>query len=144
MPLATITPGQIAQAANYHVDENLYGAVGTTTKCNFFACDVVEQILQQTRPDLRTNSSGGTATANDQFDNLSASADWAKQGFSSDPQTKFTNSLTAANAGSLIVVAYKNPDASQSGHIAIIVPAAALEHSDTWGMDMPLLPKPAR
>lgn len=137
--MSGITPVQITTAAESHVDEASYGAVGTTTKCNFFARDVVEAILLQTRPDMRVNSTGGTARANDQFDNLNASSDWAKQDFSTSPSTKFLSAHNAANAGTLVVVAYKNPIAGESGHIAVIVPAGAMETSGSWGMMMPFI-----
>ena len=101
-----ITPDQITQAATSHVDESAYGAVGSTTKCNLFVRDVVEAILQQTRADLRVNSGGADARANDQFDNLKASTDWSSQNFSSDPASKFQAAFDAANAGTLVIVAY--------------------------------------
>jgi hypothetical protein len=142
--MPAITAAQITQAAQDHEDESVYGAVGTTTKCNFFVRDVVEALLQQSRPDMRLNSSAGVARANDQFDNLSSSADWSKQDFSSSPEMRLKDAHDAANAGTLVVVAYKNPTAGESGHIAVVVPASSIEHSSTWGMKMPFVAQAGR
>lgn len=137
--MASNTPDQITAAAQNHVNETDYGAEGTVTKCNFYARDVVEAILQQTRPDLRVNSSGGVARANDQFDNLLSSPDWVKQNFPLDAAGVFKKAHAAASGGTLVLVAYKNASAAESGHIAIIVPASTMEDSTTWGMKMPFV-----
>jgi len=126
----SFTAGDITSAAVSHVDETAYGAVGSVTKCNLYVQDVIEAISQQSRPEFH-------ALANDQFDNLTSSPDWDSKGFSAAPQAVLDNAFSDSNSGKLIVVAWKN--SGGSGHIAIIVPAAAKEASTAWGFDIPFI-----
>lgn len=131
--MPSFTPQAITQAVNDHINEVTYGAVDSVTKCNFFVRDVVESLLAASYPALH-------AKANDQFDALAAAtAEWSSLSFASDPGGKFTEALAAANSGNLVIVAYKNPDANSSGHIAIIVPSPGMEDSGAWAMKVPFI-----
>jgi hypothetical protein len=132
-----LTPDQITQATRDHEDEARYGAQGDVTKCNLFVCDVIESLLAQSRPELH-------GLANQQFDALSQSSDWSRRNFPNDLAGGFQQANAAANNGTIVVVAYKNPDPAQSGHIAIVVPSGGLEQSGTWAMPVPFIAQAGR
>jgi hypothetical protein len=122
---------EITQAVKDHENEKQYGAIDGETRCNFFVRDVVESLLQQTRPEFH-------ALANLQYDNLLASTDWLKLSFQDDMKGAFEKAQSAANDWRLVIVAYKNPTGGH-GHIAIAVPSAVMETSSKWGMEVPFI-----
>lgn len=128
--MSQFKPEDITNAVETHIDESKYGARDGMTFCNFFVRDVVEDLLQQTRPEFHEQS-------NIQFDNLSNSADWKAQSFSQDPSSVFSRIQDEVNAGQLAIVAYKNPTGDH-GHIAILVPSS-MENSSTWNMPVPFI-----
>ena len=127
-----VTAAQITQAAQDHVDEATYGQPnpGADTKCNFFVRDVVESLLLQSRPELH-------GTANEIADALAAQpGDWSATSLNVEPGGTtqiFADALGQVNNGSIIVVAYRNSNGAQHGHLAIIVPSNQLYNSGTWG-----------
>ena len=124
-------PDKITQTVKDFEDESKYGASNGQTRCNFFVCDVVESLLQQTRPEFH-------ALANIQYDNLLASPDWQEQNLKADIKGVFQKAQDATNQGEPVIVAYQNPTGGH-GHIAIVVPAAAMEQSSAWGMKVPFI-----
>ena len=129
--MAQFKPVDITKAVETHKDEDKYGAKDGKTFCNFFVRDVVEDLLQQTRPEFQGN-------ANTQFDNLSKSSDWKAQDFSQDPSGVFSRIHDQVNAGQLAIVAYKNPTGDH-GHIAVLVPSSSMEDSGAWKMPVPFI-----
>jgi hypothetical protein len=127
----SVTAQQITQAAEDHQNESTYGQLPSgDTQCNFFVRDVVESLLAQSRPELH-------GSANDIADALAAqSTNWAQTSLNVAPGDTagiFMSALAQVNAGTIIIVAYRSPDASQHGHLAIIVPSDQLYGSGTWG-----------
>jgi len=135
-------PGAITGFAEARASEPKYQASGNTTHCNEFLCDLVEDIIGGPCKALRNTDQSAAAFANDQCDQLKASADnatgWQAMAFAADPKAVFKAAQESANNGYLVVVAYKNPDAGSHGHVALVVPAAPpMFVSGTWGMGVP-------
>jgi hypothetical protein len=136
--MAQYLPVVITGRAEARAKDSKYQASGSTTHCNEFLCDLVEDIIGGPCEALRKADLSAPALANVQCDQLKASAKWQAMSFSSDPKGVFEEAQKAANNGHLVVVTYKNPVAGGHGHVALVVPAPApMFVSGKWGMAVP-------
>lgn len=121
-----------------------YNPKGKTTRCSRFVFDFAKE-LGYNLPEL-----GGEKEyrASDQLAKLAASSKtgengWKSIDFTGDDAAKakaFEEAWQAANQGKLVIVGWKNPNptATDSGHVAVVVPSAALApKSGKWNMQIP-------
>jgi hypothetical protein len=120
----------------------LYRANGKWTRCSQFVRDFAKEVRGREVPEL----------ARQQFDNLKAAATsrdskWRSLSFSDDPAAAFQNAQDLANAGKLVIVAWKNPDPTfrQPSHTAVVVPSRLADGrlfdatTQKWGMKVPFI-----
>jgi hypothetical protein len=122
-----------------------YKGEGKQTRCSEFVRDFAKELLGRTLPEL-----GGLALH--QLYNLKAAATspesrWRSLSFSDDPAAAFQNAQDLANAGKLVIVAWKNPDRTRHdpGHSAVVVPSRQADGGlfdatkRKWGMKVPYI-----
>jgi hypothetical protein len=115
---------------------------GKWTRCNMFVEAFAREVRGRSLPELKGH----------QFDNLKAAATtldskWRSLSFSDDPTAAFQNAQDLANAGKLVIVAWKNPDPAryEPGHTAVVVPSRQEDHGlfdatkRQWGMKVPFI-----
>lgn len=95
------------------------------TDCNRFVNYVCQKLGYKQFDGLR---------ANQIFDRLLESRDWL--------EVASENAIYYSNRGYLVVAAWKNPDASKSGHVAIVRPGEGVT-SQKWHYIEPKVPKVA-
>ena len=100
------------------------------TFCNKFVSKIVKDILGDEEAKVVDGKS-----ANQQFEALEKSKAWKAVAITQD---SLSDAHKSANKGTIVLAAYKDP-AGGHGHIAVVVPADALEKSGKWGLKLPFI-----
>jgi hypothetical protein len=133
-----LTRENIAKTAKALAADPKYQPEGARTRCSQFVRDFARTLLGRDLPELQ-------GQASDQFDKMKESPNWKSLKFQDKPQGAFREAQDLANQGNLVVVVWKNPHptATNSGHIAIVVPLRGkdrdLHPSTEWEMKVPYI-----
>lgn len=140
---STVYADALTSTAKALAADASYKPEAGTTHCSEFVRDFAKALTGREVPELR-------GRAGEQFDALKAAAadpssKWSSLGFQDDPAAAFRRAQELADEGKLVVVAWKNPNATatDSGHVAAVVPRRgddpALPHSGSWKLGVPYI-----
>lgn len=127
-------PKALTAIAEKLAAEAKYQPQGGVTFCNSFVRDFGTKFLGATPSELE-------GTANEIHDKIAAAKGWKAYPLKADLKKAFEEAQKAANAGSFVIVSYKNP--AGHGHIAVVVPSkepgGGMVDSGKWMTKVPFI-----